>query len=54
MVEEMGQIIMINWDLREFRVLVYLPSPIHQVRVANLRVTAPIRGLPTLSGKSYG
>jgi len=46
MVEEMGQIIMRNWELREFRVRVNLQSPIRQVRVAIRRVITPIRGLP--------
>jgi len=34
-----------NWDLREFRVRVNLPSPIRQVRVPIRRVITPIRGL---------
>jgi len=34
-----------NWDLREFRVRVFLPSPIRQVRVPIRRVISPIRGL---------
>jgi len=46
MVEEMGQIIMRNWDLREFRVRVNLPSPIRQVWVPIRRVITTIRGLP--------
>jgi len=42
---EMGEIIMRNWDLREFRVRVNLPSQIRQVRVPIRRVITPIRGL---------
>jgi len=42
--EEMGGIIMRNWDLREFCVRVNLPSPIRQVRVPIWRVITPIRG----------
>jgi len=34
-----------NWDVREFRVLGNLPSPIRQVRVLIWRVITPIRGL---------
>jgi len=41
----MGEIIMKNWDLREFRVRGILPSPIRQVRVPIRRVITPIRGL---------
>jgi len=37
--------IMRNWDLREFRVQVYLPSPIRQVQVPIRRVIRLIRGL---------
>jgi len=48
MVEEMGQSIMRNWDLREFRVPVNWRSPIRQVRVPIRRVISPIRGLPSL------
>jgi len=46
MVEEMGQIIMRSWDLREFRVRVNIPSPIVWVRVPMRRVITLIRGLP--------
>jgi len=46
MVEEMGQSIMRNWDLREFGVRVNWPSPIWQVRALIWRVITPIRGLP--------
>jgi len=46
MVEEMGQIIMGNWYVIEFRVRVNLPSPIWQVWVPIWRVLTPIRGLP--------
>jgi len=46
MIEEMGQIIMRNWDLREFRVPVNLPSLIRQVRVPIRRVITPIQCLP--------
>jgi len=42
----MGQIIMRNWDLREFRVQVNSPSPIRQVRVLIRHVVTPIWGLP--------
>jgi len=42
----MGEIIMRNWDLREFRVRGNLPSPIQQVRVPIRRVITPIQGLP--------
>jgi len=42
----MGEIIMRNWDLREFLVQVNWPSPIQQVRVPIRRVITPIRGLP--------
>jgi len=35
-----------NWDLREFRVQVNLPSPIQQVQVPIRSVITPIRGLP--------
>jgi len=42
----MGEIIMRNWDLREFRVRVNWPSPIQQVRVPIWHVITPIRGLP--------
>ena len=41
----MGEIIMRNWDLREFRVRVNWPSPIRQVQVLIRRVITPIRGL---------
>jgi len=34
-----------NWDLREFRVAVNLPSPIRQVRAPIRQVITPIRGL---------
>jgi len=44
----MGEMIMRNWDLREFRVRVNLPSPIQQVQVPIRRVITPIRGLPNL------
>ena len=46
MVEEMGQIIMRNWDLREFRVRVNLPSPLREVRVPIRRVISPTQGPP--------
>jgi len=46
MVEEMGQIIMRNWDLRECRVRVNLPSPIRQVGFPIGHVITPIRALP--------
>jgi len=46
MVEEMGQIIMRSWDLREFRVRVNWPSPERQVRVLIQCVITTIRGLP--------
>ena len=39
------EIIMRNWNLREFRVQVNLPFLIWQVRVPIRRVTTPIRGL---------
>jgi len=42
--EEMGEIIMRNWDLREFRVSVNLPSPIQQVPVPVSWVITPIPG----------
>jgi len=42
---EMGEIIMRNWNLREFHVRVNLPSQIQQVRVPIRRVITPIRGL---------
>jgi len=45
MVEEMGQIMMRNWDLRDVRVRVNLPSPIRQVRVPIRCVITPIYGL---------
>jgi len=35
---ETREIIMRNWDLREFRVRVNLPSPIRQVRLPIRRV----------------
>jgi len=41
----MGEIIMRNCDLREFRVWVNLPSLIQQVRVPIRRVITPIRGV---------
>jgi len=41
----MGEIIMRNWDLREFRMRVNWPSTIWQVRVLIPRVITPIRGL---------
>jgi len=41
----MGEIIMRNWDLREFRVRVNWPSPIRKVWVPIRRVITPIRGL---------
>jgi len=44
-VEEMGKIIMRNWDLREFRMRVSWLCPIRQVRVPIWRVITPIRGL---------
>jgi len=34
-----------NWDIRDFRVRVNLPSPIWQVQVPIRRVITPIRGL---------
>jgi len=42
----MGEIIMRNWDLREFRVRFNWPSPIQQVWVPIRRGITPIRGLP--------
>jgi len=42
----MGKIIMRNWDLREFRMRVNLPSPIWQVQLPIQHVLTPIRGLP--------
>jgi len=44
--EEMGQIIMRNWDLREFHVQVNLSCLIRQVRVRIRHVITPIRGIP--------
>jgi len=41
----MGEFIRRNWDFREFRVWVNLPSPIRQVRVPILYVKTPIWGL---------
>jgi len=46
MVEEMEHIIMRNWDFREFRVGVNLPSPIQQVQVPIRRVFTQLQGLP--------
>jgi len=43
----MGEIIMRNWDLREFCVRVNLPSPIQQVWVPIRCEISPIRCLPT-------
>jgi len=43
----MGEIIMRNWDFREFLVRVNSPSPIQQVRVAIGHVMTPLRGLRT-------
>jgi len=42
----MGDIVMRNWDLRECRVRVNLPSPIQHVRVLIRCVITPIWGLP--------
>jgi len=42
----MREIIMRNWDLREFRVRVNWPSSIRQVRVPIRREITPIQGLP--------
>jgi len=42
----MGEIIMRNWDIREDRVRVNLPSPIRQVRVLIWGVITPIQGVP--------
>jgi len=42
----MGEIIMRNWDLREFCARVNLPSPIQQIRVPIWHVITPIQGLP--------
>jgi len=42
----MGQIILRNWDVREFRGQVDIPSQIWQVRVPIWCVITPIRGLP--------
>jgi len=42
----MGQIVMRNWALREFRVRVNLLCPIRKVRVPIRRVITPIWGLP--------
>jgi len=44
--EEMGEIIMRTWDLREVRVRVNWPSPIRQVPVPIRRVITLKRGLP--------
>ena len=44
--EENGQIIMRNWNLREFCAQVNWPSPIWQVRVPIQRVITKIRSLP--------
>jgi len=41
----MGEIIMRNWDLREFRVRVNIPSLMQQVWVPIRQVITPIRGL---------
>ena len=41
----MGEIIMRNWDLREFRVRVNVPFLIQQVRLPIWWVKIPIRGL---------
>jgi len=43
--EEMGELIMRNWDLREFRVRVNLPFLIWQVLLPIRRVKTPILGL---------
>ena len=43
--QEMGEIIMRNWDWREFCVQVDWPSPRQQVHVPMRRVITPIRGL---------
>jgi len=45
--EEMGEIIMRNWDLREFCARVTLPSLIPQVRDLIRQVIIPIQALPT-------
>jgi len=45
----MGEIIIRNWDLREFCVRVNWPSPIQQVWVPIRCVIRPIRGLPNPS-----
>jgi len=42
----MGQIIIRNWDLREFQVWLNLSSPIRQVRVPIQRGKTSIQGLP--------
>jgi len=42
----MGENTLRNWDLREFRVRVNLPSPIWQVQVTIRSLITPIRGLP--------
>jgi len=41
----MGQIIMRNWELRDFPVRVNLPFPIRQVQLPIQHVITPIRGL---------
>jgi hypothetical protein len=43
----MGEIIMRNWNLGEFRVRVNSPFPVQQVRVPIRRLITPITGLPT-------
>ena len=42
----MGEIIIWNWDLKDFGVRVNLPSPIRQVWVPICHVITPIRDLP--------
>jgi len=44
--EKMGEIIIRNWDIGEFRVRVNLPSPIQPVPVPIRPVITPIRGIP--------
>jgi hypothetical protein len=42
----MGEIILRNWDIREFPVQVNLPSMIQQVHVPIRRVITPVKALP--------
>ena len=47
----MGEIILRNWDLREFGVRVNVPSPIRQVQVPIRHVISPIQNLPKQIGQ---